>query len=248
MTKRSQIWQHFEEVRKNFFRCKKCGSAFTYCGSTTTFKKHLENKHSFSEAKNDSESNPKKPRFENEAKSEQGTSSKFVQKSIASFAVVSPTIQYEIARMVALDGFTFHQVSSSSFIQRGLKALGFKNVVSHNTVAQYMTDFAQEKRNELIIELRKMKSNGTRFAFTSDESSKFCRRYLNIIITTKGSWTRDLGLCRMEGSFPAEKIVSKLKEFLGKYELELSDVIGTCFDGASVMNKVNIESFKVINL
>ena len=84
------------------------------CGSTTTLKKHLESKHQIYSEKNVHESVPKKPKLEEaetNSTNQQETSSKLVQKTLTSF--VRQPLQYEIARMVALDGFTFRQVSNS---------------------------------------------------------------------------------------------------------------------------------------
>ena len=111
-----------------------------------------------------------------------------------------------------------------------------KIVKSHTTVAKYVTNFASKKREELSKNLKKSIENGVRFSLTADEVTLLnCKRYLNITLKTPTEKI-NLGLKRMEGPHPAEKIIECLTDMLAIFGLNMTqDIVSVTFDGASFL-------------
>ena len=237
--RKSGIWAYFDdnnEKEKGTVLCRLCKKVCKNSGTTTCLWNHLRDKHQISKeiaAKDAEHPDEKKPK---------------VQQSITKYSKAEQGLYYEIARLTACDFLTFNQVAKSSFIQRGFVALGYKNVKSPNTITKYMSEFAAEKRAELIKELDELKKDGSRFSFVSDEMTKMNRHFMNITLRTvikdercklqsrEKNW--NLGVLRIRGSFPANLIIDAMKNFLKRFNLDLDkDIVGTTFDGASVMKK-----------
>lgn len=115
--------------------------------------------------------------------------------------------------MTSRDCLSFNVIASSQDIKSGLQARKFENIPANpNSVKSMVMKFGEKVRDNLKVELCKLKEKGERFSLTFDEwTSNGNKRYLNINVHSENDF-HNLGLCRVNGSLPAEaclKLVEK---------------------------------------
>ena len=141
-----------------------------------------------------------------------------------------------MAKLAAEDGISFRQIATSVTIQKGLHALGFKDIPkSVNGVVLNISRFFQ-----VLIESHKkdiQKSKQTmKFSLVFDEwVSNASKRYLNaVLLGSDNFW--NLGLVRIFGSATSDNILNLIKTHLMKYDLDFDHNIACIItDGCSVM-------------
>lgn len=146
----------------------------------------------------------------------------------------------QLSQMTSCDGLPFRVFTTSQCIRKGLEAQGFSNIPkSPSTIKKIVIEHGKaikkEIKNEIAMEIR----NGKRLSITFDEwTSNRNRRYLNINIQSQNKiW--NLGMVRLRGTMPAEKLIPLIEEKLMEFDVSLNQhIVAICTDGASVMTKV----------
>lgn len=150
-----------------------------------------------------------------------------------------------LARLASRDGLSFRTICTSLDIRLGLISRRFSDIPkSVSGVSNAIKNYGNKVREQLKIEIKKLKLDDQKFSLTFDEwTSIKNRRYLNLNVhTDKIFW--NLGLCRVNGTMPAEKCVDIVDAKLKIYNISLDcDIVAITTDGASVMKKVG----KIIN-
>lgn len=210
----TSIWKFFLKDRsKQFAKCVKCSNVLkTAGGSTSSLHKHMKNVHSISTLKRQAERNDSI--ISTSSSLPAATSNERPKKSkISDYynVVESETLQLVIARMASLDGIPFDMFCKSEDLRKGLTARGFQNIpTSHNTIREYVLGYANQIRQRVILQLKHLKSDDTKFSITCDEwSSLRSRRYLNVNVHSH-DFTWNLGLIRAHGHLPAEKVCNEV--------------------------------------
>ena len=130
-------------------------------------------------------------------------------------------LQERIARFCAQDLISFSTICNSKQIHEFFTKLGFNGPKSHNTVKKHVLDESQKVKNEVIEKLAKLKSEGKRFSCTTDEyTGSNNRRFLNVNVHTGGDYF-SLGLVRVSGSCPAEKMIELVTKKLAEFGLDM---------------------------
>ena len=156
----SWVWKYFQKSDNNEVKCSLCGACLANNNTTSSMAYHLRSKHKKESQQSSEKMLPPSKRLKTE-----------VQPPITSAFQVQPklSLDYQLAKMACLDGFSFNQIAKSSFIQDNLKKIHNQKVSSHHTVAKYVSNFAQKERDILKSQLRNVKEIGSKFSFTTDE-------------------------------------------------------------------------------
>ena len=169
-----------------------------------------------------------------------GTSSGLKQKSIVQSFKKKKSLSEEIARLAAKDGISYQTIENSEFIQTSLRNMGYTFPKGHGKAAKEVEKFCIEAKSIVKKKIEKRKNQGEKFCLSTDEyTSLRNRRYININVHATGGVHYNLGLIRVVGSMPAEKMVQAIEIKLKEFDLDSSkDILCTVNDGASVMLKL----------
>lgn len=231
----SEVWKHFSRCTKDAMAtCKICCKRLSCKGSTTSsLIRHLENMHKMNMKKR------KQDLDEDSLQPPESSSSTQPKKPLTIVKyLTNQSLEYEVARLVALDGFTINGITKSSFTRRSISS---RNLYLPKYPADVMKlvykyyDFAKKEQTDKIK--MQMQSN-KKCSLTLDEwTSKRNRRYLNVNIHDSAGGAYNLGLVRIFGSCPAETALELLSTKRKSFDLRLTDTIGCTTDGAAVMVK-----------
>ena len=160
------------------------------------------------------------------------------------------SMEVEIARMAAVDGFAFNAIANSEFMQSNLAKTADQYdkppPVSCNGVKTLVMNFHELKKHQLKLQLGEKLSQELRFSLTLDEYTSIQnKRYLNINIHEDiAYWS--LGLLEINGAFGSNQCAEVVKSCLNDFGLDLEKNIAGCTtDGASMMVKFGRENFFV---
>jgi hypothetical protein len=227
----SFVWSYFTKSKDNSTaKCDKCKSDFKTKGSSTTsLISHLEKKHGIK--KEDTENLTKKSNYEPPEKK--------LKQSKLSFMDVKPSRAQIFSEMAAKDGITINQILKSKTIANGLKYAGYEVPKSANTIIKEIYEFYEEKQEEIITNITKLKNSGEKWSISFDEwTSRRGRRYLNINLHNSKDEPICLGLVHVLGSLTAERTQKLIRDRLLLFNLNLdTDIVASLCDGA----KVNIK-------
>jgi hypothetical protein len=110
---------------------------------------------------------------------------------------------------------------------------------SATTVSKILLKAAAKVKRTIKKEIATLLANGQRFGITFDEwTSRRNRRYINVNVHKfKKHW--NLGLIRIVGDLPADKLLAFVEKRLSEFGLNIHhDIISATTDGASVMLKL----------
>lgn len=241
----TDCWKYFNKsVLKDKAICKTCNKELSIRGSSTTgLIRHLEGVHNIL---------PKRRSDLNEntiGESSAEPTPKKLNNSILNF-VKRESLEELVARMAAHDGISINAINKSSFIRQSLRQRGFNVPDSPTTTMKLVHKFFATVNQGILDKIKKLKKQEEKFSISVDEGSSFInRKYLNIIIYYQDGTYDNLGLVRMRGSHPAEKLLEVLINKLSEYELSLSsDIIKIICDAASVMVKMGYLSETTLQL
>ncbi|KAG5672146.1 hypothetical protein PVAND_002299 [Polypedilum vanderplanki] len=227
---KSFVWKYFTKINKTSAECKleSCNHKRISIngGSTKGLIWHLKLIHEIinDEAENSTEPCAKK------------------QKIIEDF-IKFPSINETISRLICVDNLNFHQIANSEYLRKSLLKDFGENIPKNSSgIQKRFILFYDIVKQNVITKISQIKQNGVKFSGTIDEwTSGANRRYVNINIHfVNQSQTNhiNLGLFRMEGSWPAQKLNENFERFLNTFSIDAkNDIIGVTGDGASVMVK-----------
>ena len=226
--KRSYVWSYFKtencaENASGANRCSQKDCTFRtpnkQDGCTNTMRQHLENKHAIF--------GPKKEDVEKALKT--------MEKSI-DLPWYAKSAGEWLALLLIEDGFSFHAIANSRFVQAAFHYMKLKMYFCHKTLKTKAFEQVALWKDAVKAEIKTDKAAGVRYAVVIDEwTSISTRRYMNICLTSSKEALIGLGLVRCTGSITAERTVELLKGRLGEYGLEIPELVGISSDGANVM-------------
>ena len=228
---KNSLWFYFKKVsEKDIAVCTQCTKKIkTAGGSTSGLHSHLKSQHKINLLKRDQE---KIVESFNVIDSEPKITCYFKKTIDDSFPAL-------LARMTALDGIPFIKFCKSQDLRMLLIAKGFKEIPkSSKTIKKHVMEYADKVKQEIVKQISQQQVDNKAFSVTLDEwtSIKNCR-YMNINVHICDNRFWNLGLCRINGSMPAERCVLLMENKLKEFGISLSNIITITTDGASVMKK-----------
>lgn len=226
----SFVWRHFLlNKEKELAKCKFCHKELKAKGSSTKgLIEHLNRSHE-EEVKKD------KDEIEAEPPKKKKTMENYFTKREHS----RQDLAKKVAMLAALDGLSFHCISSSLTLNELFQKVGFKPPKSPNFVRELVFEHAKEIKKQVRKEIKSMKDQDARFSISIDEYTSIKnRRYMNLNVHCNGGFFFNLGAIRVFGSMPAEKCVKLVQNHLRVFGLDMDkDIVAAVKDGATVMNK-----------
>ena len=156
----------------------------------------------------------------------------------AYFASNKKFVSEVIARLVSIDGLTFHLIANSALIRRAFKADAYFLPTSPQTTHNhFMKEFVETIK--IVSEKTDiLKKNECHFSISFDQATSVRNRgYMNLNQHNEKT-IYSLSMIRVKGSMETEKAIELVKQRLTKFNLSHdSDIVSTITDGASVMMK-----------
>ena len=145
----------------------------------------------------------------------------------------------QVVSLMAIQGMSYKLIASCQIVHEAFQAFGYDLPKSHTTVSKYIIQYADEYKEKLIKILEADKKNGHRLSISLDEyTSKRNRSYMGINVHSTKLGFANLGLSRMIGSFPSEKLNDHVNTHLSKFGIDIAqDVICITTDAAAVLVK-----------
>ena len=140
-----------------------------------------------------------------------------------------------ISRMIAKDNISISKFITSNDLRKGIE-LRTRELLpsSPTTVTAILKSFHRKVKIYQIDKLNKIDF----IAISMDEWSSKTRRYLNVNAHISRDETICLGLSPIDGSATSERIYNLLVNKLDEFGIDISKVIASTNDGASVMAKI----------
>ena len=227
----SKVWAHFTVIpEKKIKRCNHCDKTFSQSTSTASLWTHLQKQHGISnsnKSQTESKSNENQAdETENENSGAKSAINSTIRKTISKNTVQMkiPTslkkhkkLEERIARMAAVDGFSFRRIAESEFIQDAMEMMYQKKYSSHKSIRRIVKKFAAEKRIELKQKIAENVNNNHRYSYSCDEyTSARNTRFMNVNLHGKNGEFFNLGMVHVPKSLKSEKA----KELVEKRTLE----------------------------
>ena len=225
MTRRSDVWKLFEKYAGEA-KCLVCKKNLCCKGSTTTgLRNHLLIHNIQLGLDHISDNEPPSKKHS-------------TQSLLPSFSK-KQSLDEVIARLAAEDGFSYLKISRSKFIRSSLKEKGFTPIQDHSTVSRMVFRYANHVKGVITSQLKFLLANGKRMSVSLDEyTSVQNKRYMNVNIHSINEFW-NLGMKRIYGKMPAEKVLELLERILIEFNIELQKhIVNITCDGAPVMVKM----------
>lgn len=226
----ANVWKHFKKLPDERAQCSRCPKILLCKGASTSgLWRHLKNKHNLSSAE-PTEVPVKQPKLCAAPAEKQSSLDPFLKrKSLCEI----------VARLAAFDGISISAISKSKFIRESMSTRGFKLPTSKSAIMKLIHDYYNEIRDHTKQEIRaKISERKELISLTTDEwTSPANKRYLNVNVHFADGSYYNLGLTRIHGSFPAEKMVQAIEQVTKSFGIETGSISAITSDGASVMVK-----------
>lgn len=226
------LWNHFKKLPDERAQCSKCPKILLCKGSSTSgLWRHLKNKHNFPTP---TEESPRLP-----AKQSKLSAAPAQKQSSLDPFLKRKSLCEIVAGLAALDGIPIASISKSKFIRESIAQRGFRLPTSKSAIMKLIHDYYSEIKDRTKKEIRQRIFEQRELpSLTTDEWTSFAnKRYLNVNVHFSDGSCFNLGLCRIHGSFPAEKIVKAIERRTKEFDIDSSAIAGVTSDGASVMVK-----------
>lgn len=213
----SPAWIHFTKDGDKA-RCKICSQEVQCKQSTSGLLRHLRAKHGFGRSEVDDVEPPKKRKKSKES---------------------ALTLMTDIIVDYALDGISLRTIAENTHIKKYLTMHGFKPPTCTRDVIKHVYSKMENMMMTLKTDIADQTSKGYKFSLALDEGSTIRnRKYLNIILYFPDGVVKNLGVVRVEGSCPAERLVKLVREKLSTFSITLEkDIAFVVSDGAPIMVK-----------
>lgn len=130
------------------------------------------------------------------------------------------SMEASVASLAAQLRMSFKAIAESPVIRRLTRKDGNDILKSPNSIKSIVNDYAEKKRQQLIQILQAMKLLGILFTLCFDEWSSCKRgRFMNIYLSN-GSRKFNLGLHKISGALPADKLEEMLGSILNDFGLD----------------------------
>lgn len=226
----SKAWLYFTRDKKTeSATCNKCHATIMCKGfSTSGLLRHLKNVH-----KEVDIAASKKRSNEDTA-----TEVKNCQPKITTFLKNEESIEEIVSKLAAVDGFSINAIAKSEYIRKTLSDKGMTLPKNPSHIMNMVKSQYHFAKQQVIKEMAIQIECGSRFSVSMDEYSSIKnRRYMNLNVHSSTKFW-NLGMIRIFGTLPAEKIVNMVENKLREFNLSTKEHIISCVtDGASVMKK-----------
>ena len=229
------VWGYFLRS-KNGERaeCETCKTKIS-CkgGSTGAMRNHLSLKHKILL---DTKKTKQQVSWENTDKSFAGTSLVSTTSTIENyFKSTKESLERVVAELAAVDRISFNTIATSKQLRQAFLARGYK-----------LPQTVQNVRSIILTFFQALKSDTKKMTEIKKEAGKFCsvtldeytsirsRRYMNVNLHYDPHPV-NLGMVRIKGSIPAERVENLVKGRLHEFGLKMEDIVAATTDGASVM-------------
>ena len=225
MAKRSEVWKHFEKYGEEA-KCLICKKNVSCKGSTTTGLRNHLLIHNIQLGLNHISDN-------------EPPSKKHSTQSLLPLFSKKQSLDEVIARLAAEDCFSYLKISQSKFIRSSLQEKGFTPIPDHSTVSRMVLRYANHVKGVITSQLQFLLANGKRMSVSLDEYTSIQnKRYMNVNIHSINNFW-NLGMKRIYGKMPAEKVLELLERILIEFNIELQKhIVSITCDGAPVMVKM----------
>lgn len=233
----ADVWKEFKKLPGEQAQCLKCPKIISCKGSSTSgLWRHLKNKHNLqNQRESKSDVVPLKQR---KVLDTAEPASSIKQSSLLPF-LKRRTLCETVARLAAADGISISAITNSQFIRQAVAERGFKLPRTKTAVMHLVHEFYDYAKKQTMQELtEKIRPNNELVSMSTDEwTSVANKRYLNVNLHFADGSFFNLGLVRIRGAFPAEKIVEAVEQMINGFGLDASSIAAVTSDGASVMVK-----------
>ncbi|XP_065087723.1 uncharacterized protein LOC135709345 [Ochlerotatus camptorhynchus] len=216
----ADVWQHFKKLPDERAQCLKCPQILLCKGASTSGLWWPE----------PTPVPAKQPKLSVNSTVKQSSLDPFLKRS---------SLREIVARLAALDGISIAAITKSKFIRESVSARGFKLPTSKSTIIKLIHEFYDEIKNQTkkefhdrIVEKKELVS-----LTTDDWTSSANKRYLNINVHFADGSCYNLGLSRIHGSFPAEKIAHAIEQVTKDFGIDIGSITAVTPGAASVMVK-----------
>lgn len=83
--------------------------------------------------------------------------------------LMQPGIRHFLAKILIEDNLTLNNIINSTICEDFLKNNGFNMQQSNTTITTKVVEYFYLKREQLVLKIKKLVYNGTRFSLTTDE-------------------------------------------------------------------------------
>ena len=134
-----------------------------------------------------------------------------------------------------MDRISFNTISTSKQLRQAFLARGYKLPQTVQNVRSIIISFSQTLKSD-IKKMIEIKTGAGKFcSVTLDEyTSTRSRRYMNLNLHYDSDPV-NLGMVRIKGSMPAERVENLVKARLHEFGLKMENIVAATTDGASVM-------------
>ena len=239
------VWAKFvqSDNDKNIAICNICNKRIACKGSSTTgMHRHLQGKHGMvaKHAMAMLEENVNTKRM------------KYTDQTITNYLTRSnpETLEKIVSKLASLDNIPVQKITNCEFIGSSSKLRGFDLPKYPTDVMNLIYKYCDKIEEEVRAKIKLAKSKKQKISQSIDEWTSFRnRRYLNIHIYYEGGDSDNLGLIRIHGSCPADKMIELVSSKLNLFEIDYEkDVVATTSDGASVMTRFRSLCTEVLQL
>jgi len=121
-------------------------------------------------------------------------------------------LEESLAKLAAVDGFSMYSIAKSEFIRRSMQDSGLKLPKNSSDISALIHKFFERVRSEYIEKHNLLKKENKKISISIDEwTSLRNRRYMNVHVYNDVN-SYDLGLVRIHGTCPAEKVFSLVND------------------------------------
>lgn len=228
----AEIWQYFEKypADRDKARCRKCQQILSCKGSSTSgLLRHMKNKHEINVI----------PPANTDNSATKGSASILPTKQPSMLKFVKRQSLAEIvARLAAKDGFAINAITKSDFIRQSISNRGYSLPTSRSAVMKLVSDYYDYARLETRKEIQSRIQSGKLLSLTLDEwTSQSNKRYMNVNVHFGDGSFYNLGLCKIQGSLPAEKVLEVVRNRVQQFGIQDDHIVASTTDGARVMVK-----------
>lgn len=220
--KKSFVWLYFTKEGPKKARCNvnDCGKLFSAGSGTSNLSTHLKAFHAIVDKGVDQAgSSGAGAEADNDEVKQKVKRQKTIHEC---FELTS--FEETIARLAAKDGLSFKQITECQYLRHSLAGDFPSSTILKNqsAMADIVEKFYKNSKDKTVQKLEKLKNEGMRFSATLDEWTSLKNiRYMNINIHYATSMNKteyiNLGMIRIEGSCPAERMSELVRKAFGKF-------------------------------
>ena len=140
-----------------------------------------------------------------------------------------------VAELAAVDEISFNTIATSKQLRQAFSARGYKLPQTVQNVRAIVMTFFHSLKSDTKSRIDIKKGAAKFCSVTLDKyTSARNRRYMNLNLHY-GSDPVNLGMVRIKGSMPVERVKTLVNERLLEFGLKMEDIVAATTDGVSVM-------------